>query len=34
MEAAGFSNIEIAQAKFRLMGLSVIGFVRGCAEKN
>ena len=34
MEAAGFSNIEIAQAKFRLMGLSVIGFVRGCTEKS
>jgi ubiquinone/menaquinone biosynthesis C-methylase UbiE len=34
MEAAGFSNTEIAQARFRVMGLSVIGFVRGCAEKH
>jgi ubiquinone/menaquinone biosynthesis C-methylase UbiE len=34
MEAAGFSNMEIAQAKFRVMGLSVLGFVRGCAEKS
>ena len=34
MEAAGFSNIEIGQAKFRVMGLSVLGFVRGRANKN
>jgi ubiquinone/menaquinone biosynthesis C-methylase UbiE len=34
MEAAGFSNTEIAQAKFRVMGLSVLSFVRGWAEKN
>jgi ubiquinone/menaquinone biosynthesis C-methylase UbiE len=34
MEGAGFSNIEIAQAKFRVMGLSVLSFVRGWAEKN
>lgn len=31
MEAAGFSKIEIGQAKFRVMGLSVLGFVRGLA---
>ena len=34
MEAAGFSNIEIAQARFRVMGLSVLSFVRGPAEKK
>jgi len=34
MEAAGFSNTEIAQAKFRVMGLPVLGFVRGWAKKN
>ena len=34
MEAAGFSNMEIAQAKFRVMGLSVLSFVRGRAEKD
>jgi ubiquinone/menaquinone biosynthesis C-methylase UbiE len=34
MEAAGFSNIEIAQARFRVMGLSVLSFVRGWAEKK
>jgi ubiquinone/menaquinone biosynthesis C-methylase UbiE len=31
MEAAGFSKIEMGQAKFRVMGLSVLGFVRGLA---
>jgi ubiquinone/menaquinone biosynthesis C-methylase UbiE len=34
METAGFSNIEIAQAKFRVMGLSVLSYVLGWAEKN
>jgi ubiquinone/menaquinone biosynthesis C-methylase UbiE len=34
MGAAGFSNIEIGQAKFRVIGLSVLGFVRGRAKKN
>ena len=34
MGAAGFSNLEIGQAEFRVMGLSVLGFVRGWAEKN
>ena len=34
MEAAGYSNIEIGQAKFRVIGLSVLGFVRGQAKKN
>lgn len=31
MEASGFSNVEIAQAKFRVLGLSVLAFVRGSA---
>jgi len=34
METAGYSNIEVAQAKFRVMGLSVLSFIRGWAEKN
>jgi ubiquinone/menaquinone biosynthesis C-methylase UbiE len=34
MEAAGFSNTEIAQAKFKVMGLPVLSFVRGWAKKN
>ena len=34
LEAVGFSNTEIAQAKFRVMGLSILGFVRGWADKN
>ena len=33
MEAAGFSKVEMGHAKFRVMGLSVLGFVRGWAEK-
>jgi ubiquinone/menaquinone biosynthesis C-methylase UbiE len=34
MEASGFSNIESGQAKFRVLGLSVLGFARGCAQKK
>jgi ubiquinone/menaquinone biosynthesis C-methylase UbiE len=34
MEASGFSNIETGQAKFRVLGLSVLGFARGCAQKK
>jgi ubiquinone/menaquinone biosynthesis C-methylase UbiE len=34
MDAAGFSNIEVGRPKFRVMGISVLGFVRGWAEKN
>ena len=34
MDAVGFTNIEIAQAKFRVMGLSVLGFIRGWTAKN
>ncbi len=33
MEASGFSDVEIAQAKFRVLGLSVIAFERGSARK-
>jgi ubiquinone/menaquinone biosynthesis C-methylase UbiE len=34
MESSGFSNIEIAPAKFRVLGLSVLSYVRGSARKN
>jgi len=34
MEAAGFSNLESGPAKFRVMGLPVLGYVRGCAQKG
>lgn len=34
MEASGFSDIEIAQARFRVLGLSILGFVRGSARKS
>jgi hypothetical protein len=34
MEAAGFSEIEIAQAKYRVMGLSILSYVRGRAHKS
>ena len=34
MEASGFSNIEIAPAKFRVLGLSVLSYVRGNARKS
>ena len=34
MESTGFSNIEIAPAKFRILGLSVLAFVRGTAPKT
>jgi hypothetical protein len=34
MEASGFSNVEIAQAKFRVLGLSVLAYVRGSARKS
>ena len=33
METSGFSDIEIAQARFRVLGLSILGFVRGSARK-
>jgi ubiquinone/menaquinone biosynthesis C-methylase UbiE len=34
MEAAGFSDIEIAPVKFRILGLSVLAFVRGRARAS
>ena len=34
MEASGFSDLEIAQARFRVLGLSILAFVRGCARKS
>jgi ubiquinone/menaquinone biosynthesis C-methylase UbiE len=34
MEASGFSDIEIAQAPFRVLGLSILSFVRGSAQKT
>ena len=33
LEASGFSGVELGQAKFRILGLSVIGYVRGNARK-
>jgi hypothetical protein len=34
MEASGFSDLEIAQARFHVLGLSILGFVRGSARKG
>jgi hypothetical protein len=34
MEASGFSKIEQDMAKFNLMGLSVIAYLRGNARKS
>jgi len=34
MESSGFSNIEIAPAKFRVLGLSILSYVRGSAQKS
>jgi ubiquinone/menaquinone biosynthesis C-methylase UbiE len=34
IEASGFSDLEIAQAKFRVLGLSILAFVRGSARKS
>jgi ubiquinone/menaquinone biosynthesis C-methylase UbiE len=34
MNASGFSEIESGPAKFRIVGLSVLGFVRGSARKR
>ncbi len=34
MKASGFSNLEMAHAKFRVLGLSVLAFVRGSAQKS
>ena len=34
MESSGFSDLEFGPAKFRIFGLSVIGYVRGKAKKT
>ena len=34
MEATGFSDIQVAQAKFRVLGLSILAFVRASARKS
>ncbi len=34
MESSGFSDVEIVPAKFRVLGLSVLAFVRGRARKS
>jgi ubiquinone/menaquinone biosynthesis C-methylase UbiE len=34
MEASGFTDVEIAPVKFRVLGLSVLAFVRGSARKS
>jgi ubiquinone/menaquinone biosynthesis C-methylase UbiE len=34
MDASGFSDVEIASVKFRVLGLSVLAYVRGLARKN
>ena len=34
MQAAGFSDVETAPAEFRILGLSVLAFVRGKAQKS
>jgi ubiquinone/menaquinone biosynthesis C-methylase UbiE len=34
MESAGFSNVETGPVKFRVLGLSILAFVRGIAGKS
>ena len=34
METSGFSDIDIAQARFRVLGLSILAFARGSARKS
>ena len=34
MEASGFSDVETAPAKFRILGLSILAFVRGNTRKS
>jgi ubiquinone/menaquinone biosynthesis C-methylase UbiE len=34
MDASGFSDVEIAPADFRVLGLSILAFVRGSARKS
>jgi ubiquinone/menaquinone biosynthesis C-methylase UbiE len=34
MESSSFSDVEIGQAPFRVLGLSILGYVSGCARKS
>jgi len=34
MEASGFSDVETAPAKFRILGLSILAFIRGNVRKS
>ena len=34
MEASGFSDVEIAPVKFRILGISILAFVRGNVRKS
>ncbi len=34
MDASGFSDMACAPAKFSIMGLSILAFIRGCARKD
>jgi ubiquinone/menaquinone biosynthesis C-methylase UbiE len=34
MQVSGFSDVEIAPAKFRVLGLPILAFVRGSARKS
>jgi ubiquinone/menaquinone biosynthesis C-methylase UbiE len=34
MKAAGFSSVETGHSQFKVMGLSVFGYVRGMAQKH
>jgi ubiquinone/menaquinone biosynthesis C-methylase UbiE len=34
MESSGFSDVEFGPAKFRILGLSILSFVRGSTRKN
>jgi demethylmenaquinone methyltransferase/2-methoxy-6-polyprenyl-1,4-benzoquinol methylase len=34
MEASGFTDVEIGPVKFRILGLSLLAFVRGRAHKS
>ena len=34
MEDSGFTDVEIATVKFRILGLSVLGYVRGIGRKS
>jgi hypothetical protein len=34
MQVSGFSDMEMAPAKFRVLGLPILAFVRGSARKS